>query len=747
MTTLACPDRFLTTDIDGRQWGIYHVGNIYMHWLEDSSGNPLIRSSKDNQLHYANWNPKTHKWDCKELFSIASRKAFLKQKYHPPTRTEQALTVSRQALRPKMDIKGIRKHPSDKQDKPEKALASPIKLNALVPATDRSSGTSLESGSIKRPLLLIYVRFSDSTGTDMPDSDILRLIADKETFGTVANYYQQNFKGAVEFSVFNDKVYHVTLSRSAYPYCADISPTNQIDSYKFAAEVVYEAVKDVVENQGVDILSLADEAVEDPDFHVQWGYPTVHPELGLPIIFHNEDLKVIDPALLTPVILLHGQEAAVAGGSNQSGAQATEASVWGHAMTGNCLVGFDSEDNLFCGWDSSSFENMDSPQPHIYDFYLNEENTEIHAYPKFKLRIGSSAAFGVFHGANYFSIGIMAHELGHALFYLPDLYDVQTPSPGDSSPADDDIAGMGVWSLMANNWTNIAGQQSGSCPPNLDGYCLHYFNQRFCQPVFSNGSQTITDPFTPHVIIDPDNPDETFILQLRCFTGYDQGIPAHWKVYNSQLASGYSDVSTQTQTYDPQADQAKPGVLIEHVNSKLRLNKGNRQSGIKNTGASADLPYSVLLGGVLEAHGGSQHLRVDVRRNSSRQVLPECYGKYNDGDRKDLYGVFDHNEFGQTTDPDTSYWMSKGKAQFDISNISVDASSCTATYDIVFAQEAEDPNWDDLPSDPLRPKATITPEEPEEPTPPPIETACARPRFWRFRDLRHVVPVGFIQHW
>lgn len=740
MTTLACPDRLLATDIDGRQWGIYQVGNIYMHWLEDTSGNPLIRNPDDNQLHYADWNPETHEWDCKELFSIASRKAFLKKKYLPPSYSEQSSSISKHsAPLPKLP-KGVMKVSAKQVE-----ASSAIKPVLIRGSSEGVSGASVSSSSIKRPLLLIYVKFSDSTGADVPDSDILTLITDKETFGTVANFYQQNFKGAVELSAFNNRIYHVTLPRPGYLYYASGFGGNS--GQQFMVEVTYEAIKDVVTNQGVDLLSLvASEEIED-HMSSAIGYDGLTTNSGDPIVFHEG--KAIDPAVVTPVILLHGQEVA-AGGLNVSGAIATEASVWGHATPNTCFIGFNKNDELVC-----LFNNIDEDGYVVgYDLEKGEKGLYIDGDGQFaldsifKVRITSSAAFGLFHGTNVFSIGIMAHELGHALFYLPDLYDVQTPSR-TANDADDDIMGMGVWSLMANNWTQLEGAQSGSCPPNLDGYCLHYFNQKFCTPIFSNGTQTLTDPFTPHVIIDPDNPDETFILQLRCFNGYDAGIPVHWKNNNGSF-SGYTGVSTRGQTYDPDADQAQPGVLIEHVNTKLRLDRGNRQTGILNVGADSSLPYSLLLGGILEAHGGSQHLRVDVKRESDASLSSSVYGKFNDGDRKDLYGVFGHNEFGQNTDPDTSYWMSSGKAKFDITNISVDASNCTATYDIAFAQEGEDPNWNDLPNDPLRPNATSAPEEPEEPeepAPPPVEVACARPRFWRFRDLRHAVPVGFVQHW
>lgn len=730
LTTKAAPQRGIMKDIDGRQWGISQVGNIYFHWHHDSSGNPIKRNPQDGNLYYVNWDSVNHKWEWKELFSIASRKAFLKQVYFPPSAEEQSYVISRMfdpsTRQLQYDPIKMVRHPARSQSK----VAGASSLKATAPVTAMAdSNTPPPAGSIKRPLLLIYVKFNNSTGTEIPDSTILKWMTDKDTFGTIAHYFYQNFRGAVELSAINNKVYHVTLQRPAYQYFAGGFGASD-DAERFNQEVMYEAIKDVVTTQGVDLLSLSTEDVVDtfdPGYSTQSNPPT-------PIVFHGK--KVLDPAVVTPIILVHGQDTA-ASGIDTVGAIANEASVWGHASPNMCTIGWDAEGNFVCEANNQNYyHDLDKG---IY--YDEDGNVAVDSY--YATRIGSCATFGLFHGSHECTIGVMTHELGHALFYLPDLYDVQTPDrTGDS--ADDDIMGMGAWSLMAYNWTYKQGEYPGSCPPNLDGYCLHYFNRRFCKPVFSSGAQVISDVFTPHVVIDPDNEDEVFILQLRCFKDYDEGIAPLWKTNNGTPADGLPNVSKWGQTYDAQADQVQPGVLIEHVNSKLRLDKGDRQLGILNVSSSPSLPYSLLLGGVLEAHGGTQHLRTNVKTTSEGATDPSVYGMFNAGDRQDLYGVFSHNSFGQNTDPDTTYWTKSGKAQFDITDITVDATACTASYNITFATEGVDPEWDLLPMDPLRPNATT---EPEEPTPPPVEVACARPRLWRFRDMKTAVPVGFVQHW
>ena len=55
------------------------------------------------------------------------------------------------------------------------------------------------------------------------------------------------------------------------------------------------------------------------------------------------------------------------------------------------------------------------------------------------------------------TVGVFCHELGHALYGLPDLYDT-----------DDSSEGLGNWSLMAGgSWNG----QSGTSPAHMDAWC------------------------------------------------------------------------------------------------------------------------------------------------------------------------------------------------------------------------------------------------------------------------------------
>ncbi len=61
-------------------------------------------------------------------------------------------------------------------------------------------------------------------------------------------------------------------------------------------------------------------------------------------------------------------------------------------------------------------------------------------------------------------MGVIAHELGHAMAGLPDLYDYT-----------DTNEGLGIFSLMASgSWGSNTGEDSGTTPVTLDAWCREY---------------------------------------------------------------------------------------------------------------------------------------------------------------------------------------------------------------------------------------------------------------------------------
>ncbi|MFE4254273.1 M6 family metalloprotease domain-containing protein [Streptomyces sp. NPDC056910] len=115
------------------------------------------------------------------------------------------------------------------------------------------------------------------------------------------------------------------------------------------------------------------------------------------------------------------------------------------------------------------------------------------------------------------TIGVCAHELGHLLFGLPDLYD-----PDGSS------MGIGNWCLMGTgSWTGDAGDQ----PVHLSAWCK--LNQGWVTPsvISSPGEVSFVDVKISRVVhrlwTNGSGGQEYFLAENRQRTGYDTGLPGH----------------------------------------------------------------------------------------------------------------------------------------------------------------------------------------------------------------------------
>lgn len=127
------------------------------------------------------------------------------------------------------------------------------------------------------------------------------------------------------------------------------------------------------------------------------------------------------------------------------------------------------------------------------------------------------------------TVGVFVHELGHALFGLPDLYDTDYSSKG-----------IGDWSLMASgSW----GGYLGSCPTHFDAFCRILCGFASAVNVVSNR----TGQAIPSVESDSANAifrlwtngivgNDYFLIENRRRTGYDAYLPAQglliWHVDN-----------------------------------------------------------------------------------------------------------------------------------------------------------------------------------------------------------------------
>ncbi|MDG1860528.1 MAG: immune inhibitor A, partial [SAR324 cluster bacterium] len=122
------------------------------------------------------------------------------------------------------------------------------------------------------------------------------------------------------------------------------------------------------------------------------------------------------------------------------------------------------------------------------------------------------------------TIGVMAHELGHAYFGLPDLYDTSETGAGIGAFG---LMGSGVWGSKSST------EKGGSTPVHLSAWSKEKISACVPQTV-DNGTNNIT---LPAVYKNIDNASscgiykattstsgEYFLFENRSSGGYDQGL-------------------------------------------------------------------------------------------------------------------------------------------------------------------------------------------------------------------------------
>lgn len=580
--SIACNNLAIYKTDDNIQLGFRVRGDEFLHWFEDTSGNPVVMDK--GKPRYADWSATKKEFVPSEYVTKESRRRHLKDRRHRPTSNE-LLSARMDVMNNFVHIEGAEANPvvEDEDD-----------VSEYIPTVRSSppgiSRAGIASGTVRRPIMLIYVRFANSTGASIPDSYLTDITFNKSKFGTLAHYFDTQFNGAVE--LVNLGVYRVTLPTNGKNFGSGGTTIT---------DIWIPVLNDLFTKQGIDFRTFGTNHIDT------YGFAP----------------KRIDRSSFTPIIILHGQEEAT--GNTGS------CSVWGHAY------------------------------PNGTGIVIKNDGTVANTLGNNAYHLKNAAIFGAFHGPNYFNLGIIAHECGHGLLDLYDLYDVSTGA------GEDDINGFGVWSLMAYNWTfTSSNTQLGSTPPNLDGYSLWRFNHKMAKAITTSGPQVLDSPFVPHVIRMSGVNSEAFIVQSRGMTGYDEG-PA----YYINLTTGVTP---------------SPGVLIMHYNP--------------SSSSEANKSATDMVAMVVEAHGGVQNLRQDSKVAGSNS---------NAGDARDLFGTATRQVFGDAvSDPDNKL-ISENPGRlglFDMTAI-VGNSDGSGSYNIQFNPDGgTDPHWEDLPDDPEDPEAS-----------------------------------------
>ena len=135
---------------------------------------------------------------------------------------------------------------------------------------------------------------------------------------------------------------------------------------------------------------------------------------------------------------------------------------------------------------------------------------------------GNYSAFGEKHNnartGNEATIGVIAHELGHAVFTLPDLYDTDNSSEG-----------IGNFGLMSGgSWGYKPGEEAGSTPVHMTGWSKvqsDFVTPTLITSTISSQEIKATSSLDYALYQLPTGRNgEYFLLENRAASGYDRGL-------------------------------------------------------------------------------------------------------------------------------------------------------------------------------------------------------------------------------
>ncbi len=244
------------------------------------------------------------------------------------------------------------------------------------------------------------------------------------------------------------------------------------------------------------------------------------------------------------------------------------------------------------------------------------------------------------YGAGDMTIGVFAHEMGHAYFGYPDLYDIDYTSNG-----------IGRWSLMAGgSWNGSL----GNSPAHPDAWSrieagfatatnvvANLVNQSIPN-VEQNSSDAIFRMWTNGV-----GGNQYFLIENRQRVGYDAALP-----------TGAS------------------GLLIWHIDESMA------------TGNNTDNANEWYPG-----HTSSGHMRVALEQADG---LWELEKKLDNGDNGDPFpGSTAKTSFSNLTTPNSNDYSSTGTL-VSITNISASASTMSADLAVSLIADADDYTYDNV---------------------------------------------------
>ncbi|WP_348652996.1 M6 family metalloprotease domain-containing protein [uncultured Sulfurimonas sp.] len=178
---------------------------------------------------------------------------------------------------------------------------------------------------------------------------------------------------------------------------------------------------------------------------------------------------------------------------------------------------------------------------------------------------GKFSLFGERHNLNNShdaTIGIIAHELGHSAFHLPDLYNTSNSNRGGIGALG--LMGLGTWGYENNL------DYPGNTPSHFCAWSKQYNN--WLTPSLQTGYSNLDESSSLeyNVVKIPIDSTSYYLVENRNNSGYDKGLNALSGIFNGGVALWKIDESRLTQTYidnnNVNADTQNKGVdLVEAI--------------------------------------------------------------------------------------------------------------------------------------------------------------------------------------
>ncbi len=184
--------------------------------------------------------------------------------------------------------------------------------------------------------------------------------------------------------------------------------------------------------------------------------------------------------------------------------------------------------------------------------------------------------FGERHGDHNATIGVIAHELGHAAFDLPDLYDI-----------DESSEGIGRFGLMASgSWTGKIGDiYPGATPTHMSAWSK--IQTGFATPVdITMGTDTFyslypTNSMDYNILKIPSmTANEYFLIESRPGLGYDRGLDILAGLSGSAFTGGVA-IWHIDDNQTSNANELRKWVDLEEANN-IGLDRGSHRGHVNN---------------------------------------------------------------------------------------------------------------------------------------------------------------------